>query len=100
MAKTQNITDAAFKIEEMGADQWDSLMATTEAQTPKQKVLKAFEALQPNSFLIVTVAEGRTQEQFVQDVSVFLGKKKYDAKMKAVRKHPTDPTKIVVKRLA
>ena len=89
--KIEVVTDAA---------QWDVLMAGTEKQTPKQTVLAAFDKLEPQQFIICPVAEGRTQEQYVQDVSVFLNKHDFPASKKQVRKHPTDATLIVVRRLA
>ena len=91
----------AGKIEVVkDASQWDLLMAGTEKQTPKQTVLAEFKLLEPQQFIICPVAEGRTQDQYVQDVSVFLNKHDFPAAKKQVRKHPKDATLIVVRRLA
>ena len=87
-------------IEVKQANEWDALMAGSEKLTPKQMVLAEFEKLEPQAFIICPVAEGRNQEQYVQDVSVFLNKHDFPAAKKQVRKHPSDPTKIVVRRLA
>lgn len=94
------------KIEVMNADQWDAIMAGSTALTSKQMVLAEFEKLEPQQFIIVPIPPAkdgvtpRTQDQFVQDVSVFLAKKDYKADKKKVAKHPTDVSKIVVRRLA
>ncbi len=97
---TKTEVNVASKIERKNAAEWDALMAGSEKQTPKQMILVEFRTLEPQQFIICPVADGRTQEQFVQDVSVFLNKHEFPAAKKQVRKHPTDETKIVVRRLA
>lgn len=103
---TKPESKAAPAIEVKDAAEWETLMAAVEAQTPKQKVHKAFEALEVLGFITCLIPEPekgkdkRTQDQYVQDVSVFLSKKGLDASKKMVRKHPSDATKIVVRRLA